>query len=332
VTAPHLVPYPKVNPVLRRSRRLFLVLASALALAVLGACGNDVVTASGGDDTKEGFDAFTLSGELGTPPKIEWKSQMDADDIEAKTIIEGDGPELATGDQVMVNYTVGNGYTEKQTFTTYDEEPSGEPVTVDDSLGELFGAAIEGHTVGSRVAVVASAAKAFGETGAPQLGIGNKDPVLLVFDLNSSVLDKPAGAQSPAPAWAPSMVFEKGEPTGFDFTGTPAPTDALQKAVLIEGEGAEVTKGQNIVVNYLGQVYDADEPFDESYSKEPYPTGIGIGKVVKGWDEGLVGQTVGSRVILAIPPKLGYGEEGNEGAGIGGSDTLYFVVDILGAG
>ena len=317
---------------LRRSRRPALVLASALALAVLSACGDEVVTASGGGDTEEGFDAFSISGDIGSPPKIDWKAQMEAGDVESKTIIEGDGPELATGDQVIVNFTVGNGFTQEQTFSTYDEKPSGQPVTIDDSLGELFGAALEGQTVGSRVAVVASAEEAFGETGNPQLGIGNKDPVLMVFDLSSAVLDKPAGTQSKAPAWAPKIVFEKGEPTAFEFSGTPAPTNELQTAALIEGEGPEVTKGQNVVVNYLGQVYGADKPFDESYSKKPYTTGIGIGAVVKGWDEGLVGQAVGSRVLLAIPPRLGYGDEGNQGAGIGGDDTLYFVVDILGAG
>ena len=317
---------------LRRSRRPALVLASALALAVLSACGDEVVTASGGGDTEEGFDAFSISGDIGSPPKIDWKAQMEAGEVESKAIIEGEGPKLATGDQVIVNFTVGNGFTQEQTFSTYDEKPSGQPVTIDDSLGELFGAALEGQTVGSRVAVVASAEEAFGETGNPQLGIGNKDPVLMVFDLSSAVLDKPAGTQSKAPAWAPKIVFEKGEPTAFEFSGTPAPTNELQTAALIEGEGPEVTKGQNVVVNYLGQVYGADKPFDESYSKKPYTTGIGIGAVVKGWDEGLVGQAVGSRVLLAIPPRLGYGDEGNQGAGIGGDDTLYFVVDILGAG
>ena len=103
-------------------------------------------------------------------------------------------------------------------------------------------------------------------------------------------------------------------------------------AALIKGEGPEVTSGQTIMVNYLGQVYGGDKPFDASYPKEPYQTGIGVGAVVKGWDDGLVGQTVGSRVLLAIPPKLGYGEAGNEDAGISGTDTLYFVVDILAAG
>ena len=317
---------------LRRFRRPAVILACALALASLSACGDEVVTASGGDGTLEGFDAFSLSGDIGTPPKIDWKGQMEADEIETEVVTEGDGAELATGDSVIVNFTVGNGFSQKQTFTTYDEKPSGQLIKVDDQLTGLFKEAITGQTVGSRVAVVASAKEAFGEIGNPDLGIGNQDPVLLVVDLVSGVLDKPTGTQSDAPAWAPHIVFDKGQPTGFDFSGTPEPTSSLQEAALIKGEGPTVTKGQSVVVDYLGQVYGGDKPFDESYTKEPFGTGIGIGAVVKGWDDGLVGQTVGSRVILAIPPKLGYGEAGNEDAGIAGTDTLYFVVDILAAG
>ena len=100
---------------------------------------------------------------------------------------------------------------------------------------------------------------------------------------------------------------------------------------LVEGVGDVVEKGQTIAVDYLGQVYGGKEPFDESYSSQATSFPIGVGQVVKGWDQALVGQTVGSRVMLAIPPALGYGKGGNEQAGIKGTDTLYFVVDILGA-
>ena len=53
--------------------------------------------------------------------------------------------------------------------------------------------------------------------------------------------------------------------------------------------------------------------------------------MISGWDKTLVGQKVGSRLILAIPPEEGYGKKGQPTAGIKGTDTLYFVVDILGA-
>lgn len=315
---------------LRRSRRPALSLVSVALLATLAACGSEVVTAGDGP-TEDGFDAFTVSGVLGSPPKISWKARMDVDKIEAKTLIEGDGPELAEGDQAVVDYTVGNGFSEQQTFTTYDEAYGSELVPVNDQAGPLFAEALAGHTVGSRIAVIATAEEAFGEQGNPQLGIGNEDTFVLVIDLASKAYPKPTGSRNETPAWVPEIVHEKGEPVRLDFAGTPEPTDALRVATLVAGEGSEVVKGDTIQVNYLGQVYGGDAPFDESFSKEPLETEIGAGKVVKGWDEGLVGQTVGSRVVLAIPPKLGYGEKGNEGAGITGTDTLYFVVDIVSA-
>jgi peptidylprolyl isomerase len=72
--------------------------------------------------------------------------------------------------------------------------------------------------------------------------------------------------------------------------------------------------------------------FDSSWSrKQPYTTAIGVGQVIKGWDTGLVGQTVGSRVLLAVPPAEGYGSAGSSAAGIKGTDTLVFVVDIIAA-
>jgi len=72
--------------------------------------------------------------------------------------------------------------------------------------------------------------------------------------------------------------------------------------------------------------------FDSSWARnQPYTTPIGVGQVIKGWDTGLVGQPVGSRVMLVIPPAEGYGSTGSSGAGIKGTDTLVFVVDIIAA-
>ncbi len=87
----------------------------------------------------------------------------------------------------------------------------------------------------------------------------------------------------------------------------------------------------SIEVNYLGQTWGG-RIFDNSYdrgSSISFP--IGVGAVIAGWDDALVGKQIGSRVLVSIPPHLGYGERGVPQAGIGGGDTLVFVVDILGA-
>ena len=197
----------------------------------------------------------------------------------------------------------------------------------------MFLEGIEGQTVGSRVMVAAPASEAFGEQGNPQLGIGNKDTVVVVIDLLSSVLEEPSGESAKAPSWAPKIVEKDGVPTGFDFKGTPAPSDQLRSAELVRGDGAEVEKGQTIVVDYLGQVFEGKKPFDESFSEEPATFQIGVGAVVPGWDKTLVGAKVGSRVAAGDPAGgRATASRATRRPAIKGDDTLYFVVDILAAG
>ncbi|WP_137294093.1 FKBP-type peptidyl-prolyl cis-trans isomerase [Nocardioides dongxiaopingii] len=130
--------------------------------------------------------------------------------------------------------------------------------------------------------------------------------------------------------WAPAIeTNEEGDVTGLDFSGTAEPGDELEVRVVEEGDGAEVTAGQTIQADYWGQGYGTEEPFDESYSREPFTAQIGVGQLIQGWDQGLVGVPVGSRVLLAIPPDLGYGDQ--DQPGIPGGSTLYFVLDILSA-
>ena len=124
--------------------------------------------------------------------------------------------------------------------------------------------------------------------------------------------------------------------SGGDFGSKPtvkstgAQLTALTKKVLKAGKGAEVKKGDLLVADYLGQTWRNDKVFDNSYDRgQPAAFPIGVGQVVKGWDDTLVGLKIGSRVLLVIPPDKGYGTSGNTQAGIKGDDTLVFVVDIV---
>ncbi|WP_426594529.1 FKBP-type peptidyl-prolyl cis-trans isomerase [Cellulomonas sp. McL0617] len=117
----------------------------------------------------------------------------------------------------------------------------------------------------------------------------------------------------------PTLSFPAGTPSG-----------ELEVSVLSRGDGALVEAGDDIEVHYLGQAWNGGV-FDNSYDRRSSISfGIGVGQVIAGWDEGLVGQQVGSRVLLSIPSHLGYGDRGVPQAGIKGGDTLVFVVDIVG--
>jgi peptidylprolyl isomerase len=113
-------------------------------------------------------------------------------------------------------------------------------------------------------------------------------------------------------------------------TAAPAATSA---EVLSAGDGEAVVKGDVLVVNYLGQTWAPKDGkpnvFDNSYDKgQPTGFAIGVGAVVKGWDATLVGQKLGSRVLLAITPADGYGATATAQNALGGQ-TLVFVVDLL---
>ncbi|RFU87056.1 FKBP-type peptidyl-prolyl cis-trans isomerase [Streptomyces triticagri] len=113
--------------------------------------------------------------------------------------------------------------------------------------------------------------------------------------------------------------------------GPGKPSKDLAVKTLIAGDGGKVVKGDYLQADYLGQIWDTAKVFDNSYDRgKPAAFPIGTGKVIPGWDQGLVGKKIGSRVQLAIPPALGYGKQGNPQGGIKGTDTLVFVVDIVG--
>ncbi|MDQ0797351.1 FKBP-type peptidyl-prolyl cis-trans isomerase [Streptomyces sp. B1I3] len=107
------------------------------------------------------------------------------------------------------------------------------------------------------------------------------------------------------------------------------PPKELKIDVISEGGGAKLKNGEAVQVNYLGQAWDSTKPFDNSFDrKQPFGLILGAGMVIPGWEQGLVGQKVGSRVQLVVPPELGYGEQG-QGQDIKPNATLVFVVDVV---
>jgi peptidylprolyl isomerase len=134
---------------------------------------------------------------------------------------------------------------------------------------------------------------------------------------------------APVPAASlPTATGAFGQKPALTFPSS-APPPSLQRVVLSEGTGPVTKKGDWLITNYLGQVWGG-KVFDNSYDRKATSAfQIGVGKVVPGWDVALAGVPVGSRVLLSLPPADGYGSAGSASAGITGTDTIVFVVDIV---
>ncbi|WP_428962461.1 FKBP-type peptidyl-prolyl cis-trans isomerase [Micromonospora fluostatini] len=159
-------------------------------------------------------------------------------------------------------------------------------------------------------------------------------------DASNQAADSPSASADPAnPAdpGAPSAPPAPQLPEGADPALGTKPTvtagegelKELKVTPLIEGTGAEVKSGQSITTNYVGVFYADGKEFDSSWERgEPATFAIGVGQVIKGWDQGLVGVKVGSRVQLDLPADLAYGNDASGGRPTG---PLRFVVDVLAA-
>jgi len=133
-------------------------------------------------------------------------------------------------------------------------------------------------------------------------------------------------AINPIPAAQRSAAGTAGTaPTVTVPSGSPPTT--LESADLITGSGAAAAPGSTVTVQYVLADYATGKVVQSSWTSQPYSFTLGEGRVIPGWDKGIVGMKAGGRRELIIPPSLAYGPNG--GQGIPPNDSLVFVVDVL---
>ncbi|MFJ1705083.1 FKBP-type peptidyl-prolyl cis-trans isomerase [Kitasatospora sp. NPDC088346] len=275
----------------------------------------------------------TVEGSFGSKATITLPAGQPSGQFVVNTVSEGSGATVAKGDWVTVNYTAKDWTTGKDLPSSYD--PGSKPQLYQAGSGGLvpaFDQSVLDKKVGSRLLVVAPPAAGFGSAGNAALGVGKDDTVVFVLDIMQSVPQDSTitGAITEPPANMPQVKDNgKAAPTITVPAGQPAPTE-LQTFVLVKGDGKEVTSGQTLLVQYTGVVWADGKQFDSSWSHGgAQALQVGTGSLIKGWDQALVGQTVGSRLLLVVPPSLGYGDKAS--GAIPANSTLVFVIDILAA-
>jgi peptidylprolyl isomerase len=316
-------------------------LLAVLAVAALAAgCGDDAPTdATEGTDTTEvaapddlastDLADVDVSGEVGEPPVLDFPQPFGVTESTSRVIEEGDGEEISPNSIVSFDFVFVNGRDAAELSTSYDTEPS--QLAFEESLMAGIYDGLNGVPTGSRVLVAISPTDRLGAEDTE--GVLASDTLLFVADVHDVrvPLARAEGeAVEPAAGLPTVELADDGAPT-ITVPDADPPAELVVQP-LIEGDGAVVEAGQTITVHYTGVIWDTGAVFDSSWERgAPSTFQIGAGAVIPGWDEGLVGQTVGSQILLVIPPAKGY-PEGSPDGSIKGTDTIVFVVDILAAG
>ena len=317
----------------RRSRLRATVAAcvSALCLGALLAGVAPGVAAAASSP----LDKVTVTGGEGEKPTVKFALPFAVSKTTSGELVKGTGTKLENKAKVAFDYAVIDGRTGKELASSYGTTGQAAATLDKTQLSAGIVKGLVGTSVGSRV-LIAIAPKDGLAAGLSAQGVKKNDTILFLVDVRSvrSPLARATGDTVVPPDGLPTVALDAstGKPTiTVPPAGTVAPSTLVVQP-LIQGTGPVVTAGQDVTVHYTGVLYGSGKQFDSSWAKgTPLDFKIGTGTVIKGWDQGLVGQHVGSQVLLVVPPDFGYGANGQSSAGISGTDTLVFVVDILDA-
>ena len=262
----------------------------------------------------------TAKGELGKKPTVSFKTPMTVEDNSYVVLQKGDGAQIEDGDRVCsqgIAISVKDG---SELASTWEKNtPDCSTVVTSDTsqMTENYYKIFKSLKLNSTVAFGVNDSNSSGTSYLMVLTLVSKSK-----DLKKATGEKVAGV----PADLPKVALAKDGKPSIDMNGYKG-SDSLISQDLIKGKGAVVKDTQSVVAHYTGWLLDGTQ-FDSSWDRGQ-SSAFSLDSVIKGWKQGLAGHTVGSQVLLVVPPSLGYGNKDQEK--IPANSTLVFVVDILAA-
>ena len=321
----------------RIAAALLVPLAACAALAGCGTSGSSSSAGSAGSANSNA--AVKVTGSFGKTPTVTVPKKSPSANLVISTPIKGTGAALKTGNSALANIAIykWSGTANALIDTSFGAKAGG-PQVIPSQMGlSGLATALKGATLGSRIVAVLPPKYGYGTSGQSQLGISGTDTLIWVVDLLQQFPpgESASGTQvSHGGGSLPTVTTKPGQAPVITIPKH-SPPAKLSVTTLIKGTGPKTVTGDTLVVQYIGvnwrtsQVFGSSWPTAQSPGGNPYSVQLG-GKILAGWNDGLAGIPVGSRVMLVIPPALGYGPIGGQpSAGILKTDTLVFVVDIL---
>lgn len=300
----------------------------------LAACGESESTTETADSSTTStaplgkLKGVTVKGTPGEKPEATLKTPLTFTTDSYAVVQKGDGAAVTKGQRICVQSVVFNARTGEELQSTWEDNTPDCSIVLNSSITpeflEIFTSAKINETIAMGILGTDST-----DTSSDATTTASDPYVILETIVSASKDPKRATGDVVAdiPSNLPKVTLAKdGEPS-IDIPNGYKPGKDLVVQTLIKGKGAEVTESQTVKAHYTGWLTDGTV-FDSSWEGGE-AIDFALNKVVQGWTKGLAGQTVGSQVLLIIPPDLGYGDQ--EQNGIPKNSTLIFVVDILAA-
>ncbi len=262
-------------------------------------------------------DSVSVKGDFGTEPTVKVSTPMKVQKTTVDALIQGTGLAVTEKNQPLsIDFTLYDGTTGTQIGSTGFNGQGAQVLDLASlaSQSKDFSAALQCATAGSRLLI-----------GLPA-GAAAKDATVAVVDVHKVYLPHAEGALQYNDALGlPTVVRAPDGRPGVIIPDAKKPSDLVVQT-LIKGDGTKVKATDTVRVQYTGVDWDSKTVFDSSWDKQA--ASLTLDQVIPGFGKGLTGQTVGSQVLLVVPPKDGYGAQG--GGAVKPNSTLVFVVDILG--
>ena len=245
------------------------------------------------------------------------------DSTQSKVLREGSSKQVLTETStVTMNYVGVNGTTGEIFDSSYER---GEQATFAlDGVVAGFAKGLTGKSVGSRVLVAMPAADGY-PSGSPDGTIAAGTSLVFVIDIISANFEEAMGEAVQPAAGLPTVTMTDGKPELAIPAGAVAPADLVIQP-LIKGAGPAITATSTIEVKYRSWIFGDGQLFEDAWAAQAGA----LNGLITGWQEGLLGQTAGSRVMLIVPPAKAF-RDGQPSASpsLAPGQTLVYVIDIL---
>ncbi|MEV5174714.1 FKBP-type peptidyl-prolyl cis-trans isomerase [Streptomyces flaveolus] len=331
-------------------RRSLLLAAVPAGLVTLAGCGDDK-----SDSSKTGaspsasassapppkivdgpLPAVTAGTKFGEKPTVAKGPGEPSKNLAVKTLIAGSGRTIAENDFIQANYLGQIWSTAKVFDNSYDRK---RPLVIQLAQGGIIDGwryGLAGKKTGSRVQLAVPPTWGYGKEGNAQAGIKGTDTLVFVIDLIDSFNSKSSAKGTPVPqddAALPKVATNTDGQVPKVTVPKADPPKKLVSEYVLEGDGPELKADQTVLCQFQGLVWEGGKTFQRTYGSGRLSQFSleQMQQAVKGLAQGLTGKKVGSRVLIVVPPELGYGDNPPSGGVIKKGATLVFTVDILAA-